>query len=479
MALIEEMVNTAKEMGPGKDDGSTLEPFLGLSKEQCHILMSLYFMVDPSLAPSVSTLFPAMAQKFKEDRLERNSVVKKLERGPEVYQEEVLNLQEIQKAVVEALLASDMDNEKARQYLKMTPLSEKPMEQMTIQEVLTNGVLLGGVRQESGPAGKKASPLSAPHFLEAKKYYDYAFDKFKFTMAAVQLSTFYQHEYTECQGENCQEGEDPRAISVAYLTKAAELGNPMAMHKLGWYYDQLGDWHNAIVWYTKAADEGYPDSAHNLGMIYQEGSTKVEPHIKVDLPRAMEYYRRGFNYGYAPSATQLGRLFFMMTNDAGLREQLPESDRAYSSDPREYLLTAISWFDKSSTLGETEALQLLGMIYGSKEFNFYDIERAQNLFELALIASNGGDQAYEFLCRTLNARRAIIMENEAAAKGSSSSGQKVDAAGLKTCAMTDCGNKETKKDQYQRCAGCKKVFYCSRLCQVNDWKKGHKNACKK
>src|SRR5688572_17807280 len=114
MALIEEMVNTAKEMGPGKDDGSTLEPFLGLTKEQCHILMSLYFMVDPSLAPSVSTLFPAMAQKFKEDRLERNSVVKKLERGPEVYQEEVLNLQEIQKAVVEALLASDMDNEKAR-----------------------------------------------------------------------------------------------------------------------------------------------------------------------------------------------------------------------------------------------------------------------------------------------------------------------------------------------------------------------------
>ncbi|KAF9289448.1 hypothetical protein BGZ68_009358 [Mortierella alpina] len=457
MALIEEMVNTAKEMGPGQDDGSTLEPFLGLSKEQCHILMSLYFMVDPSLAPSVSTLFPAMAQKFKEDRLERNSVVKKLERGPEVYQEEVLNLQEVQKAVVQALLESDMDNEKARQYLKMTPLSEKPMEQMTIQEVLMNGVLLGGVRQESGPDGKKASPVSAPHFLEAKKYYDYAFDKFKFTMAA---------------------GEDPKAISVAYMTKAAELGNPMAMHKLGWYYDQMGDWHNAIKWYTKAADEGYPDSAHNLGMIFQEGSTKVEPHIEVDLPRAMEYYRRGFNYGYAPSATQLGRLFFMMTNDAGLRELLPSSDRAYSSDPKEYLLTAISWFDKSSTLGETEALQLLGMIYGSKEFNFYDIERAQNLFELALIASNGGDQAYEFLCRTLNARRAIIMENEAAAGGSSSA-QKVDAAGLKTCAMADCGNKETKKDQYQRCAGCKKTFYCSRLCQVNDWKKGHKNACKK
>ncbi|KAG0205596.1 hypothetical protein BGX28_002801 [Mortierella sp. GBA30] len=476
MTLVEEIINTAKSVGPAKDDESALEPFLGMSREQCHMLLSLYFMVDPSLAPSVPTLFPAMAQKFKEDRMERNSIVSKLERGPEKYTEEVLNLQEIQKAVVEALLESDMDLEKARAYLKMTPLKENPMEQMTIQEVLTNGVLLGGVRSEDN--GKKASPLSAPNFREAKKFYDYAFEKFKFSMAAVQLASFYLHEHKECQGANCLEGEDPELISLEYYIKAAELGNPMAMHKVAWHYDQTGNWHKAIEWYNKAADEGYPDSAHNLGMIYQEGSTKVEPHIEIDLPRAIEYYRRGFTYGYASSATQLGRVFFMMVTDRSLRELMPSTDRAYSSDPREYLMTAISWFDKSSTLGDTEALQLLGMIYGSKEFGMYNVERAQNLFELALIASNGGAQAYEYLCRTLNARRAIIQEREAA-EGGSSSTQVVDGEGFKTCASGDCDNKETKKDEFQRCAGCKKKFYCSRLCQVNDWKKGHKTACKK
>lgn len=37
-----------------------------------------------------------------------------------------------------------------------------------------------------------------------------------------------------------------------------------------------------------------------------------------------------------------------------------------------------------------------------------------------------------------------------------------------------CGGVDAK----QRCAGCLSVFYCSKNCQVSDWKGGHKTECK-
>jgi hypothetical protein len=56
---------------------------------------------------------------------------------------------------------------------------------------------------------------------------------------------------------------------------------------------------------------------------------------------------------------------------------------------------------------------------------------------------------------------------------------RVDAHGLfppldaRCCAAAACG-----KPGMQRCAGCGEVCYCSRDCQVADWK-GHKKSCKK
>lgn len=40
-----------------------------------------------------------------------------------------------------------------------------------------------------------------------------------------------------------------------------------------------------------------------------------------------------------------------------------------------------------------------------------------------------------------------------------------------------CGQKELKPGEFKRCGGCKNVYYCSRKCQVQDWKAGHKQQC--
>ncbi|KAF9974706.1 hypothetical protein BGZ73_001825 [Actinomortierella ambigua] len=479
----DELSNIAQNANPN----ASLEPFLNLTREQCHVLLALYHVVDPQLEASVPVLFPEVSKKLVEDYKERNSVAKKLERAPEQFLQEYLNLQEVQKAVASALVEADMDISKACEILKLPkpdPSAESKVK-LTVQECLLMGFILGGIRESSTPGSSStttsASPLSSPNFREEKSYYDLAFEKHGFTMAAVQLGSFYWQEFKAAGGVNCLPGEDPEKISAEYYEKAAKAGNPMGMHKLAWFYDQSGDWHKAMEWYEQAADCGYPDPAHNLSIIFQEGSQKVEPKIEINLPLALEFYIRGLHYGYGPSATQLGRLYFQMAGDSSLRALLPETDRAYSDDPKEYLMTAISYFDKAATLCETDALLTLGMIYGSKDFGMYDIERAQNLFELALLTSQGGKEPFEYLLRTLSARKTLIKEQKEKKEGGESAdkAEGPNADGLRTCSMAGCQNVEKSKGEFKRCAGCKKNYYCSRACQVNDWKQGHKNKCNK
>lgn len=42
--------------------------------------------------------------------------------------------------------------------------------------------------------------------------------------------------------------------------------------------------------------------------------------------------------------------------------------------------------------------------------------------------------------------------------------------------MTNC--KVCNREAKQKCSGCFSVFYCSKNCQVSDWRNGHKVDCK-
>ena len=45
------------------------------------------------------------------------------------------------------------------------------------------------------------------------------------------------------------------------------------------------------------------------------------------------------------------------------------------------------------------------------------------------------------------------------------------------CANPACDKVETKVKEYQRCARCKEIGYCSRACQAAHWRKEHKMTC--
>jgi len=50
--------------------------------------------------------------------------------------------------------------------------------------------------------------------------------------------------------------------------------------------------------------------------------------------------------------------------------------------------------------------------------------------------------------------------------------------GYDCCARRGCFETETVDTPFSRCASCKVPYYCSRDCQVVDWKERHKHVCK-
>jgi TPR repeat protein len=168
---------------------------------------------------------------------------------------------------------SDNNLVKARKILKILPEGTTPMEKQTIKGIITNAYLLGGVKEDGSPLWVRPdqpfdmfpSALTQPGFRQAKVYYDFAIEKHRFSAAAIHLGTFYAGEYKNCRGKNCLKGEDPQKLSLQYFMKAAEMGNPIGMQKVGFHYNNRGDFHKAIEWYTKAAEQGKPLKNIELG----------------------------------------------------------------------------------------------------------------------------------------------------------------------------------------------------------------------
>ncbi|HBC71763.1 MAG TPA: hypothetical protein DCZ38_03170 [Coxiellaceae bacterium] len=87
--------------------------------------------------------------------------------------------------------------------------------------------------------------------------------------------------------------------SLRYYLKAARLGNPVAMHSVGNFYDDgfpgfVSDKKQALDWYLRAVENGYPYAINNLGLILEEGvgwqSANKETILELYLKLA-EYYK--------------------------------------------------------------------------------------------------------------------------------------------------------------------------------------------
>lgn len=83
-----------------------------------------------------------------------------------------------------------------------------------------------------------------------------------------------------------------------WTARAAEAGEPKAMHNLGVYYFRgdggTQDLATAAQWFRKAAAQGLVESQYNLGLLYQSGSG-----VKKDLAEARRWFLRAAARGDA------------------------------------------------------------------------------------------------------------------------------------------------------------------------------------
>ncbi|KAI9318686.1 hypothetical protein BX666DRAFT_1930632 [Dichotomocladium elegans] len=460
-----------------------IPPFLGLTQQQSSLLVALYKESDPEFAKQVPTALPVAAQQLAAEYAKRNSIGNKLKRANEKFGKEYELFETAQQQAMERLSKTqDMNVDKAAEGLDLSKESTQ------IMDLLLGSFLYGGVRNSNAEEKRELmSPLASPNFEGAKAFLEQALG-LGFSMAAVQIGSLYVQEDKIAAGKNMKEGEDAKQLAFEWYKKAADLNNPMALHKLGFFYESgYGCTKNvqaAIEAYERAYEEGYPDSAHNLGLIHQ-GLVPASVPFK-DIKKAMKYFESAKQWGYAPSANALGRMYLLMSKNAEMAKEAGDP----GSDTEEYIVTGIDFMEYAADNGDADAMLMLGLIFGSKDYGLYDMDKAQNYMELALV--RGETEAFTYLVRILRAKMAarVALENENLEKFEKLSvedKQKLirqlakEAAPEKVrhrqCSNTHCTKVEEKTGDFKKCGKCQRVSYCSRECQKEHWKAGHKAVC--
>ncbi|KAI8054936.1 uncharacterized protein B0P05DRAFT_498991 [Gilbertella persicaria] len=458
--------------------------FLGMTEQQSRLLVALYNETDPEFAKQMPTALPIAAQQLATEYEKRNNVGKKLERANVKWSDEYKLFDSIQHEAVEKLSTTEMNIDKAAEGLQLDEDQDS-----SIHDLVMGSLLYGGIRREpSGPNDRASmSPAASPNFEGAKRLLERAFEK-GYTMAAVQIGSLYMQEEKLAGGANLS-GQSAKGLAYEWYQKAADASNPMACHKLGFFLENgIGCEKNieeAIEYYEKAYQEGYPDSAHNLGIIYQ-GFAQDTSAFK-DIKKAIEYFERAKQWGFSASCNALGRMYLLMSKNAELAKEAGNP----GSEPEDYIVTGIELMEDAANNGDADAMMMLGLIFGSKDYGLYDMDKAQNYMELALV--RGDLEAYNYLVRILRAkmaaRVALEKENyENFEKLSQADQEKLirqlakeaaqDNISHRQCANMDCNKKEEEPGSFKRCGRCQRVSYCSRECQKEHWKTGHKAVCK-
>lgn len=177
-------------------------------------------------------------------------------------------------------------------------------------------------------------------------------------------------EYYLQQAEIYEQGngvEQDFSKAVEFYTKAAKMGNSIAMNNLGiMYLEGIGVEQNykiAKELFDKAYSQGLVDAAKSLGFVYHTGRG-----VPVDLDKSIEFFLIPAEKGDSFSQNELGVLY------QGKQEE-------------KYYKEAIKWYTKAADQNNYLAEFNLAHMY--KEGKGVDVDFAKAAKYLALSATKG------------------------------------------------------------------------------------------
>lgn len=197
-----------------------------------------------------------------------------------------------------------------------------------------------------------------------------------FQRAAEQGNSASMNYLARCYDEGDGVGLDD-AEAIRWYKRAADLGHVQAQYNLGMMHfngeGTKSDLQEAMVWLLKAATHDSPNANDMLGDIYgNEENEKLHSYEK-----ALEYYRKGAELGFAESMNMIG-----LYHDEGYGIEIND-------------VQAIEWYRMAADRGESVAQYNLGLMYQNGEGVEVDLDQARIWLKLA--ADSGFEQAAEAL----------------------------------------------------------------------------------
>ncbi len=185
-------------------------------------------------------------------------------------------------------------------------------------------------------------------------------------------------------------------ISSKYEKKSKkqyQLGN-------NYYFGKNGiakDYYKAVEYYRKAAEQGFADAQCNLGLCYEAGQGVAKDHAE-----AMKWYRKAAEQGHAWAQNNLGSCYY---NGEGVAKDYAEAVKWYrkaaeqSNEYAQYNLglcyqqgngvikdyvEAVKWYRKAAEQGDEYAQHNLGVCYLYGYGVDKDLKKAKELFQESL-----------------------------------------------------------------------------------------------
>ena len=159
-----------------------------------------------------------------------------------------------------------------------------------------------------------------------------------------------------------------------WITKVAQYGYSKAQHSLGMFYDEKGDYVEAISWYLKAANQGHAGAQYSLGWLYQLGKSG-RLGVKEDISEAIKWYRKAAEQGNSMAQRSLAYCYIKgngvkLDYDEAIRWFVKEAKCRKEKNIGNFLLQycgedSIAWITKVAEKGYATAQHKLGSYYES------------------------------------------------------------------------------------------------------------------
>ena len=232
-----------------------------------------------------------------------------------------------------------------------------------------------------------------------------------------------------------------------------------------------------IKWIKKAAAQNHPPSLYTLSDLYRNGlgSPPSKSREKAD-----ELLLKAANLGHALANTKLAS-YYVDGTDGFEKDPVEAHFRAsiaFALDEKgKYTATWLGYFHLEHTIPEpspylacyycniaacNQENGLAGHMYSKALSRLYG-----HLYHVLILGFDAMPAAF-FWARKSRGKGCVEAMNEV---------KQWEIAGQKFCA--NCSKEAQADERYKQCSKCRSQWYCSKECQVEAWRAGHKRDCKR